>query len=205
MKTTPNGELSTDRPAWQAVLKLASSCDYEAGHARDVTALALRLFDGLQSLHGLGGEARFWLRCAGELHDIGWVEGPKAHHKTSLRLIRTSPLLAFSARERLIIGSVARYHRKALPDLSHEHYAALTPSDREIVRLLAGLLRVADGLDRTHAGLIKSLTCEIRLENIMVRCSAAHPAEEERRAALDKAELFKQAFGRELVIEWLIV
>ena len=205
MKTEPNGEVSSDRPAWQAVLKLASSCHYEAGHARDVTALALRLFDGLQSLHGLGKEERFWLRCAGILHDIGWVEGPTAHHKTALRLILEAPLPPFTPRERLIVGLVARYHRKALPAIRHEHYAVLTPADRQIVRVLAGLLRVADGLDRTHGGRIKNLACEIRSEKIILLCGAAHPAEEERRAALEKADLFRQVFQRELEIEWRIV
>lgn len=191
-----------DRPAWPSVLHLASRCHYEADHTHQVTHLALQLFDALSSLHGLGREARLWLRCAGILHDIGWVEGPKAHHKTALRLILEAPLPPFEPRERLIVGSVARYHRKALPELRHEHYAALTPADREIVRVLAGLLRVADGLDRTHGSRIKNLACEIRPEKIILLCDAAHPAEEERRAALEKADLFKQVFQRELEIEW---
>jgi len=199
------GDDHDNRPAWQAVLQLASSWHYEAGHAHQVTDLALRLFDGLQMLHGLSGEARFWLRCAGMLHDIGWVEGQKGHHKTALRLILEAPRLPFNTRERLILGSLARYHRKALPDPSHEHYAALTPSDREIVRVLAGLLRVADGLDRTHQGRIKNLACELRPEKIVVHGDVRHPAEEERLAALDKAELSEQVFKRELEIEGNIV
>ncbi len=197
--------LQLQRDRMKAVLQLAASCNYEAGHTHQVTHLALQLFDELQSLHGLGEQERFWLRCAGLLHDIGWVEGQKAHHKTALRLILEAPLLLFNTREQLIVGLVARYHRKALPDESHDHYAALQPSDRQTVCTLAGLLRVADGLDRTHRSLIANLACEIRSNKIVVHCDVRRPAQEEQQEALDKGELFEQVLERKLVLEWNIV
>jgi len=99
---------------------------------------------------------------------------------------------------------VARYHRKALPDESHDHYAALQPSDRQTVCTLAGLLRVADGLDRTHRSLIANLACGIRSNKIVVHCDVRRPAQEEQQEALDKGELFEQILERKLVIEWNI-
>jgi exopolyphosphatase/pppGpp-phosphohydrolase len=186
----------------QAVLQLAASCDYEAGHSHQVTRLALRLFDELQALHGLGAEERFWLECGALLHDIGWSEGPRAHHKTSLRIILDAPQLPFDRRERLIIGSIARYHRKALPDEKHDHYAALEPAQRRVVAILAALLRVADGLDRSHQSLVQDLSCEVSSPQIVVRCAVRQPAEDERLEALDKGRLLEQIFDRRLVIEW---
>ena len=47
----------------RAVLQLAQDCEYEVEHTHQVTRLALRLFDELEHLHGLGAEERFWLRC----------------------------------------------------------------------------------------------------------------------------------------------
>ena len=126
-----------------------------------MTLLALRLFDELQPLHGLGATERFWLHCAGLLHDIGWIEGRKGHHKTALRMILTTPDLPFERREREIIGCVARYHRRGLPTLKHEAFAALSAPDQRVVRRLAAILRVADGLDRTHQGIVKDVTCAI--------------------------------------------
>jgi exopolyphosphatase/pppGpp-phosphohydrolase len=186
----------------QAVLQLASSCDYEIGHSHQVTRLALRLFDELQALHGLGAEERFWLECGALLHDIGWIEGQQAHHKTSLRIILDTPLLPFDRRERLIIGSVARYHRKALPDEKHDHYAALEPAQRRVAAILAALLRVADGLDRTHQNVVQDLSCEVSSQQIVVRCAVRRPAEDERMEALDKGRLLEQIFDRRLIIEW---
>lgn len=188
-----------------AVLQLAESCDYEVAHTNQVTRLALRLFDELESLHCLGLEERFWLRCGALLHDIGWIEGQRGHHKTALRITLDTPLPPFDERERLIIGSIARYHRKALPSEMHEHFAALALDDQHVVRVLAALLRVADGLDRTHWGVVEDLWCAVSREQVIVRCAVSAPAEVERQAALDKGELLEEVFGRLLVIEWRVV
>jgi putative phosphoesterase len=184
------------------LLHLAETCEYEAGHTHQVTQLALRLFDELQPLHLLRAEERFWLHAASLLHDIGWIEGQKGHHKTALRIILKTPLLPFSNRERLIIGSIARYHRRALPKKKHGHYAALRSPERKIVKTLAAILRVADGLDRTHQNLIEDLSCGISPEQITVRCQVHRPAEVERQAALKKGQLLGKVFKRNLVIEW---
>jgi exopolyphosphatase/guanosine-5'-triphosphate,3'-diphosphate pyrophosphatase len=143
--------------ALELVNNLAQTCTHEFDHAKHVTYLALRLFDELLHLHQLGAEQRFWLQCAGLLNDIGWVEGWKEHHKASLQIILSTPLLPFSGKERLIIGSIARYHRRALPDLKHDHYKALEPDEREIVNKLAALLRLADGLDSTHLRRVRDI------------------------------------------------
>lgn len=185
----------------QAVLQLAERCDYEREHSHQVTRLALRLFDELQPLHSFGAEERFWLRCGALLHDIGWIEGQRRHHKTSLRIILETPQLPFDARERLIIGSIARYHRRALPKEKHDHFAALAPVDQHVVTILAAFLRVADGLDRTHRNIVENLTCEISPQQITVRCAVRGYAEAERERALDKGRLLEQVLGRGLVIE----
>jgi CHAD domain-containing protein len=191
----PDPELSR-----AAVLDLCRQCHYEEQHAHHVTHLALRLFDAMQPLHGLGAQERFWLECAALLHDIGWVEGQRQHHKTSLRLILESPLLPFETRERLLIGNVARYHRRALPSSAHKPFAALKPADQQCVRVLAGILRVADGLDRTHRSVVQDVAYEVLPEQIVVRCTVEADAEAEYLSARAKGRLFEAVFQRHLEI-----
>lgn len=83
------------QPVLQAVLRLAQTCEFEVNHTWQVTHLALRLFDELQELHNLSQNERSWLIYAGILHDIGWIEGWKEHHKVTLRIILTTPMLPF--------------------------------------------------------------------------------------------------------------
>ncbi len=189
---------------WKKALELAYACAFEQVHAYQVTRLALRLFDELYRLHQLSDQERFWLQLAGLLHDIGWVEGWKGHHKTSLNIILTTPLLPFDQRERLLIGSVCRYHRKAQPDLSHDHFAALDVADRRTVARLAAILRVADGLDCTHHSLVSELTARFNSSSIQVDCQADSPALDEERDAIKKGDLLESIFYRKLVIHWIV-
>lgn len=184
----------------KAVLKLAERCDYEASHTQHVTYLALRLFDELEPLHRLGPEERFWLRCGSLLHDIGWIEGQQAHHKTSLRLILNELDASFA--ERLVTGSIARYHRGPLPKDKHDHFSALSPADQYRVSILAALLRVADGLDRTHRRVVEDLWCEIEARRIVVTCNVRMYPIPEREAAKRKGDLLESVFQRELLVRW---
>jgi len=186
----------------QTVLHLAQTCEYEAQHTHQVTRLALRLFDELQPLHGYGITERLQLHYASILHDIGWVEGWKEHHKKGLEIILSTQMLPFDGKERLIIGSIARYHRKALPDESHDHYAALNETERTIVKKLGGCLRLADGLDRSHKSLVHDLTCKINPERILMRISTYGAALGEEAAALKKSDLLEMAFERKIVFQW---
>ncbi|MBN1423463.1 metallophosphoesterase family protein [Candidatus Fermentibacteria bacterium] len=186
----------------EAVLELARSCEYEAEHTHQVARLSLKLFDDLAGLHMLGTEERFLLHCAALLHDIGWIEGQQAHHKTALRIILSSTVLPFDERDRLLIGMTARYHRKALPKPTHGQYMVLAEEDRRRVAVMAGILRVADGLDRTHRSLVDDFTCQITPKRIAITCLVRWPAEMERQAALDKGQLLESALGKHLAIEW---
>jgi exopolyphosphatase / guanosine-5'-triphosphate,3'-diphosphate pyrophosphatase len=190
-----------DAAAGQAVVDLAKTCESEYDHVNHVAYLTLRLFDDLQPIHHLDRNDRSLLQYAAILHDIGWVEGWKNHHKTSLHIILETQLLPFSHHDRLIIGSIARYHRKALPNLSHDHFAALVPEDRKKVQILAAFLRLADGLDRTHRCKIKDLACKLKKSTIQVSCASAFPALEELSGGIEKSDLLSLLFDREIKIK----
>ena len=199
----PLTSLDTQQQAGlRAVVRLAQTCDYEASHSHQVTRLALRLFDEVEPLHHLGLDQSYWLACAGILHDIGWIEGWHKHHKTALRIILTTPLLPFNNKERLIVGSIARYHRKALPDISHDHFASLEPEDRQMVCILSACLRMADGLDHSHQSRVLDLRCKVNPKKIIAVCDVKSESEEEALAAQQRTDLLAVVFQREVVIEW---
>ncbi len=187
----------------QSCVQLARTLEYEAEHTQQVTRLGLLLFDEMASLHQLAEKERYWLQCAGILHDIGWVEGWKGHHKTSLRIIQTTQLLPLDNKERLIIGSIARYHRKALPDKTHDHFAALEPAEQEKVKVLSALLRVADGLDASHQSRVSNLTVHITKRRILIRCAIKSlTAIEEEISATNKSDLMVKVFHRAVNFRW---
>jgi len=120
-----------------SVQKIFSKYDAEPSHAVQVKRLALQLFDGLASLHGLGEREREWLQAAALLHDIGWSQPGKGHHKNSMKLILRENLDSWTEDEQRIIANIARYHRKSEPKESHKNFADLPPADQQKVRRLA--------------------------------------------------------------------
>jgi exopolyphosphatase/guanosine-5'-triphosphate,3'-diphosphate pyrophosphatase len=195
------GDVQGDSPALESALALAQECKYEREHTHQVERLALEIFDQLGQLHKLGRAERFLLQCAAILHDIGWLEGRKAHHKTALRIIMDSPILRFDFQRRRIIGLIARYHRKAVPKEQHLYFRDLNTKDRNIVRVLSGILRVADGLDRIHQSKVKDISCRVDNKQVKMICFSAEPLDDEFAAAIDKGGLFEDAFARKLVFE----
>ena len=91
------------------------------------------------------------------MHDIGVHISYGRHHKHSYYLIKNGDLRGFEPQEVEIIALIARYHRRGLPTRSHEGYGSLKSNLRRTVRSLAAILRVAEGLDRSHAQSIRSI------------------------------------------------
>jgi exopolyphosphatase/guanosine-5'-triphosphate,3'-diphosphate pyrophosphatase len=142
---------------FEACIALGRRLGFEEEHCVQDARLAVRIFDLTVDLHHLDDEYRDLLYCAGLLHDIGYVEGYWGHHKTAYRLILKADLPGLTDREQQIVANIARYHRGATPKLAHKGFAALDPDDREIVMILGAVLRLADGLDRSHMDAVQDL------------------------------------------------
>jgi exopolyphosphatase/guanosine-5'-triphosphate,3'-diphosphate pyrophosphatase len=185
-------------PRTRSVLEFARRNGWDEPHSRQVTKLALSLFDQTAELHGLGPPERELLEVAGLLHDVGFAVAQSAHHKHSLYLIRNADLDGFGPEELAVIANVARYHRKALPSERHPDYQALSEGERVLVRRLAALLRIADGLDADHFQVVQQV--DVHMEDGVARLDlrARDLPDRDVWAAEQGGDLFEQEFGRRL-------
>ena len=187
-----------------SVRMLMKQFDREPQHALQVTRLALKLFDQLNALHGLGDKERDWLEAAGLLHDIGWSQSANGHHKESQKLILKADLLGWSDEEKLMIANVARYHRKSAPKVSHKLFAVLNESAQAAVAKLAAILRVADGLDRSHHNVVDEITVRLADDAVRLQLHCRYEIGFELYGFEKKRGLFGQVFGREIVVESIL-
>jgi exopolyphosphatase/guanosine-5'-triphosphate,3'-diphosphate pyrophosphatase len=141
----------------RSVRSFAERCHYEQPHAEHVQKLSLELFDALGRRLGCEPADRAILSDAALLHDVGYHIGHARHHKHSFHLITHAELLGVSPEEQILIAHVARYHRGAEPKRRHREYAQLDAATRRKIRRLAAILRLADGLDRGHAGAVRQV------------------------------------------------
>lgn len=198
----------------RSVRRFAKACNYEAAHSNHVTGLALRIFDQVgsqQSALGLddrevgtrfGERDRLLLEAAAILHDVGYLINYASHHKHSYHLIVHAELPGFTSREVQVIANVARYHRAAEPKAAHRNYAALSEADRRLVRALAAILRIADGLDRTHMQQVENLSVRFDGRAALIDVRAAQEPAVDIWGAVRKSRLFERVFGMQVHIEW---
>ena len=182
----------------RSVVQLARRCQVNQPHAEHVARLALDLFRGTRPLHNLPNADGELLEFAALLHDIGFHIAPSKHHKHAAYLIANTELKGFTADEVQVLAQVARYHRKATPRDSHENYGKLSPETKRRVRVLASLLRVADGLDRGYAQRARSVRCKIGDKSVELTVSASGDPEIEVWSARRKADLFQEVFDKKL-------
>jgi exopolyphosphatase/guanosine-5'-triphosphate,3'-diphosphate pyrophosphatase len=188
-------------PRARSVFQLAERCGYRRGHAEQVAALALSLFDQLAGRHGLDAGYRELLRYACLLHDVGYHISHESHHKHSYYLIRNGGLQGFSEPEVELIANLARYHRKGRPKKSHYSYQNLRKSDRPVLRRLIPLIRLANALDRTHYAVVESVTCRAEEGGVRILVHTNKDAELELWTAAQHRRTFEKEFGVALAIE----
>ncbi|MEM7609249.1 MAG: HD domain-containing protein, partial [Myxococcota bacterium] len=181
-----------------AALQLGRRYHFDERHATLVSAFACDLFDGTQALHGLAPEDRGLLRLAALLHDIGDFVHPSSHHKHTQYIIENSDFMGLPPEHRKLVALVARYHRRATPALRHAAYASLDSVDRDRVKSLASLLRIADALDRGHRSKVDDIRVSLSDRALTIEIEAAEDVSLETWTLERKAALFRDVFGLEV-------
>lgn len=185
----------------RSVIELAERCNYLPAHAQQVARLSLELFDATEGQHGLGRREREWLEYGALLHDIGTHIGYERHHKHSYYLIRHGGLRGFDPEEVEIIGLVARYHRQAAPNKSHEPFGTLSGALRRTVKVLSAIVRLVEGLDRSHAQVVAALKVRASEDGLAVVLETTGDAELELWAAARHAAALSAILATDIRFE----
>lgn len=185
--------------ARRSVLGLMERCDDDPAHSQHVAHLALELFDATADRHGLGADARDLLEAGALLANVGLMISHSKHHKHSYYLVRNSDrLVGFTDGEIEVVAQIARYHRKSAPKESHPEWAMLDEADRRIVRVAAGVLRIAIGLDRSRARTVSGVGVADDGDRLVLDLVPSSPDADvslERWAATERADLLSEALG----------
>jgi len=188
-------------PRERSIFELLRKCDWHEEHSRHVAKLALKLFDALKEELNLHEIDRELLRYAAYMHDIGYYISHRKHHKHALYLIRNADLKGFKEKEIEIMANVARYHRRSTPKSRHREYDKLSPELKDRIRKLSGILRVADGLDRSHYQNVHNLEIEKNGKVIKLFLTTEEDPHLEIWGAKRKSGLLSEVTGRSIEIK----
>jgi exopolyphosphatase/guanosine-5'-triphosphate,3'-diphosphate pyrophosphatase len=183
-----------------SVLDLARRCNWDEAHARQVAHLATDLFDQTLPVHRLGVADRELLEYGALLHDIGEHVAADGHDRHGAYLIEHGRLRGFDPDEVHVLAVLARFHRRGMPKPAFPPFGALAGAAQTRALALLALLRVADALDRSHAGAVEALDAEVDDDRVVLVLDAAVDVDVELWGLRRKRELFERVLGRRLEI-----
>jgi exopolyphosphatase/guanosine-5'-triphosphate,3'-diphosphate pyrophosphatase len=184
-----------------SVLNLAATYETDFAHVEHVAHLALGMWDALgeAGAHPCNPRERDLLWAAAMLHDIGTAVDYDDHHKHSRYLILNAGLPGYTTRETALIGQIARYHRKGNPSLGAAAALARDGDDEALTRC-AALIRLGEQLERSRDQSVHDAHVGVDHGHVKLLLEADEDVTVARWAAERQSDLFKQAFGRELIV-----
>ena len=184
-----------------SVLSLVERSDVERTHATHVARLALRIFDQTQELHRFRTGERELLEYAALLHEVGMHVSYQSHHKHSYYLISHAGLRGFTTDQVAVMANVARYYRKSPPRDEDDNFAPLSDAQKDVVRKLSAILRIADALDRGRRRAVRDVGVEAHDGAVRFQVRLRGEGGVEVAAAKKRAKYFGKVFETDVDIE----
>ena len=182
--------------AREGVLGFARRYGFDERHAEHVSMLSLSLFDQLRPVHNMDGNARLALDLAALLHDVGRIVNDRGHHRHSEYLVRYGDIPGLSEEMRQVVGCLVRYHNhKSEPDPDHRPFGDLARDVRRKVRVLAGILRLAEGIESGHQQAVSEVRAVYHVGHVEFDLNGKGDLAQAIAAAQKRAGLFEREFG----------
>lgn len=164
-------------------------------------SLALSIFDAMKKLHGLGKRERLLLQIAAQLNDCGKYISQTDVGECSFRIIMATEIIGLSHAEREIVAYVAKYNRDEF-----EYYEVLaehTTLSREaylVIAKLTAILRVANGLDRSHKQKFKDFKTILKDNELTITVDTDEDITLEKGLLTARTSFFEEVYSVKTVI-----
>lgn len=164
--------------------------------------IALNIFDGIKKLHGLGKRERLLLQISTILHDCGKYISMVNLGECSYHIIMATEIIGLSHLEREIVANVVKYNH-----MEFEYYEAmekLSMLDRESyikIAKLTAILRLANGLDRSHKQKFKDVKITMKEDNLIFTVDTDEDIMLEKGLFGARADFFEEVYNIRPVIK----
>jgi exopolyphosphatase / guanosine-5'-triphosphate,3'-diphosphate pyrophosphatase len=196
-------EIEQESIRMNSVLSLGRKCGFDERHAMTVARLCLEMFDTAREiwLHRQGIGRRELLHYSALLHDIGAFLSYSNHHANSSYFIRNAELLGFNQKEILVMAADVFFHRRGSLVRKSQETSGLDERSIETIKVHSILLRIAESLDRSHAGLITHARFKMGEKNMVIlELGCDKGCDLETWGAQNHRDAFFKVFGKKLII-----
>lgn len=181
---------------------LLASYGLDVHHAEHVCNLSIQLYKQLRVLHKLPRQYVKVLRIAALMHDSGSCVKFYDRYRQNLYFILNSNLYGVSHRDLVLAAFVAQGNRRDEFNLAEwsKYKDLLREEDLVAVMRLGVILRVAECLDRSRQGVVKTLNCDVLGDSVIMKTEVEGDASLEIKEALGAGTEFARAFRKNLEI-----
>ncbi|MDE6505019.1 MAG: Ppx/GppA family phosphatase [Clostridia bacterium] len=176
--------------------------DCEEKHVEHVVNLSIQLFKQLRVLHKFPRQYLKILKVAAMLHDCGMRIKYYNHQRHSWYMILNATLYGVSHRDIVLAAFTACCHKKE--DINAYDWARyrdiVSDEDLDVVKKLGVMLRIAESLDRSKSGSIKSINCDILGDSVIMKTEVEGDAALEIKNATAASAEFRKFFHKNLEI-----
>lgn len=170
--------------------------------AETLESLSMTIFDSTKKLHGLGKRERLYLRIAAILHDCGKYISMVNLGESSYHIIMATEIIGLSHMEREIVANVVKFnHEEFLYYEELHHTSSLDKQAYLTVAKLTAILRIANGLDRSHKQKFKNVRVTLRERELILTVDTQEDITLEKGLFQDRAEFFEEVFNVQPVIK----
>ena len=163
--------------------------------------IALTIYDSMKKVHGLGKRERLLLRIATLLHDCGKYISLVNLGECSYNIIRSTEIIGLSHVEREIVANVVKYNH-----MDFDYYEAMdndgsiTAGDYLTIAKLTAILKISNGLDRSHKQKFKNIKTTLKEEQLIITVDASLDITLEKGLFAKRAEFFEEVYSVRPVI-----
>ena len=163
--------------------------------------IALTIFDSMRRIHGLDKRTRLLLQLAARLHDCGKYISMVNLGECSYNIIMSTEIIGLSHKEREIVANVVKYNHEPF-DYYYEkgRRSSLDEEDYLVMAKLTAILRMANGLDRSHKQKFKDVKTVVKDGKLIVQVDTAADITLERGLFTKRADFFEEVYSIRPVI-----
>ena len=193
--------------AAQARLRVtARAMDQNPQRTAQIARISMRLFDSMARSHATAvfeeRDRRKIMRAAVRLHGIGTSLQPKAPGKAARKFLRKMPAApGWTAEEWKLLAETVRYCRGPEPKAKHKSYARLSEQEQQVVRTLAGVLRLARVLRKCGVQSTVGLRVEKSVEAWIVCVPGLEDSQELAVQLAAGKHLLESSAGKPLIVK----